>query len=367
MGETILFCGLETYSLIGGIQAFNRRVIRHLAAIATAAKLDALDVVLRNDRIEDCPATPGVRFKLPGASRVQFAREFLRSLPNARIVFLGHVNLLPFGLIARVFRPALPIVLFVHGEEVWDEPGARCKRWYEPALVRCLTRIAAVSEYTGRRMTTVFHAPSHRITHFPNGADRLSFEPGPLTNERQILTVTRIGPGDRRKHVDKALRAFAIVLKTYPDAVYEIVGDGALLAELRGLAGELGVSASVRFLGRATERELRDAYRRARVFLLPSSKEGFGIVYLEAWQYGLPVICSVEGAASEIVTDGADGYAVDPNRVEQIAERLLTLLSNAPIAPAFGERGRAKVEGRYLDSAFAGRLNGLYSELTEKR
>jgi phosphatidylinositol alpha-1,6-mannosyltransferase len=49
---------------------------------------------------------------------------------------------------------------------------------------------------------------------------------------------------------------------------------------------------------------------------LPSSKEGFGIVYLEAWQHGLPVICSSKGAPKEIVADGVDGFVVDPEDIQ---------------------------------------------------
>lgn len=60
---------------------------------------------------------------------------------------------------------------------------------------------------------------------------------------------------------------------------------------------------------------------------MPSNKEGFGIVYLEAWQHGLPVICSSVGAPSEIISDGVDGYVIDPTNVPALADRLHDLLT----------------------------------------
>ena len=78
------------------------------------------------------------------------------------------------------------------------------------------------------------------------------------------------------------------VLKYDAEIILEIVGDGVLRPGLESLAAQIGVERSVRFLGRLADEDLKNAYARASVFAMPSSKEGFGIVYLEAWQFGLP-------------------------------------------------------------------------------
>jgi glycosyltransferase involved in cell wall biosynthesis len=96
---------------------------------------------------------------------------------------------------------------------------------------------------------------------------------------------------------------------------------------------------------------------------MPSSKEGFGIVYLEAWQFGLPVICSDQGASSEVVSDGLDGFVVDPANVSMICDRLQILLTQPALAKAMGERGRRKVDARFLDPMFQTNLNALIDEL----
>lgn len=363
--KVTIFCALETYSLVGGLQNFNRRVIEHLDGFSRSGAIAPATVILMRDNPTDSPLLPFVRFCHPGANRFAFAWKFLLSVRRAETLLLGHVNLLPLSLVARLVRPGLPILLFVHGDEVWNAPEHRPMRFYEPWMLRAVTRIASVSRYTAGRMASSFHAPASKFLLFPNAVDPIEARATQKFGPPTLLTVTRIGPGDREKNVDKALRAFARLDAELPELVYEIVGDGSLRDELEALARELGISNRVRFLGRVDDATLCEAYERADVFILPSSKEGFGIVYLEAWQRGLPVICSREGASSEIVSDGIDGFAVDPNDIDALAERLRLLLSNRATARAFGERGRVKVEENYLDAVFETRFHELLRELRD--
>ena len=173
----------------------------------------------------------------------------------------------------------------------------------------------------------------------------------------------RLGAADREKNVAEIIRAVAKLRQSLPGLTYEIAGDGPLQPELEALAKELGAGDIVKFLGFITDGELDKAYARASVFALPSAKEGFGIVYLEAWQRGLPVICSSEGASKEIVEDGVDGFVVDPADVSILADRLHLLLSQPGRAKAMGERGRRKVEANYLNPVFKANLGRLIDDL----
>jgi glycosyltransferase involved in cell wall biosynthesis len=159
------------------------------------------------------------------------------------------------------------------------------------------------------------------------------------------------------------IRAVARLRKSIADLRYLIIGDGALRPELEALSAELGVADIVKFCGWVGQAELSAAYERATVFAMPSSKEGFGIVYLEAWQRGLPVICSKAGASSEVVTDGVDGFVVDPADISMICDRLQTLLSRPELCQAMSVHGRRKVEAKYLHSAFEANLNAILDDL----
>ncbi len=352
----IIFCALETFSLIGGLQNFNRRVIRHLGRLSVARSASAAEVFLLRETNEGVPDMAGVNFNAPGQSRTRFVWLVLRNVIRCECLLLGHVNLLPLAFLAKFLRPSLLIVLFVHGDEVWNDPTHRAMRFYEPWLLKCVTRIASVSNYTAQRMADAFSVPKEKFCQFPNAVDVINCALPNFLDGPSVLSVTRMGHGDREKNIDKVLQAVSLILPDIPNLRYNIVGDGEMRPELEMHAKELGIADSVHFYGRVNDDALQQAYENATLFVLPSSKEGFGIVYLEAWQHGLPVICSVKGASSEIVSDGFDGFAVDPDNVSALAERMKLLLGDRSLAQLFGSRGREKVFARYLDTAFADRL-----------
>ena len=290
------------------------------------------------------------------------------AVTTANLFVLGHVNLLPLAVLVRCLRPKLPILLFVHGDEVWNDPRiSHEKRWFEPWFLRAVTKIASVSAFTAETMGREFHVRQAKFSLLPNAVDPLKSLPEANIREAAtILSVTRLEPGDREKNVGNMIRAVAKLRHEMPGLKYEIAGDGGLRPELETLASDLGVSDCVKFLGLITDAKLDAAYARATVFALPSSKEGFGIVYLEAWQRGLPVVCASKGAPKEIVADGVDGFVVDPGDVSMLADKLNLLLSRPELAAAMGESGRRKVEAKYLDTVFRQNLDGLIDDLLSR-
>lgn len=362
--QRIVLCALETYSKIGGLQNFNRRVIRNLAERARERRDPPLRVLLLRDQSASIPCAAGAEVAGIDRRMAFFLAASRAALAPATLFLVGHINLLPLAALVRCLRPRLPILLFVHGDEVWNDPRHRAKRWYESWLLRGVTRIASVSSFTAKTMAREFAVPPEKFVMLPNAVDKLSPVPGAPPRERAtILTVTRLGSGDREKNVGQVVRAVAKLNRSLPGLRYEVAGDGPLRPELETLARDLGAADAVTFLGRLTDAELDAAYGRAAVFAMPSSKEGFGIVYLEAWQHGLPVICSAVGAPSEIVADGVDGFAVDPADVALLAKKLRLLLSRPELARQMGERGRQKVEAQYLNAAFRANLDKIVDEL----
>jgi glycosyltransferase involved in cell wall biosynthesis len=265
-------------------------------------------------------------------------------------------------------HPKSPVLLFVHGDEVWNDAKHRKTRPLERLFLRLITRIASVSRYTADVMAKEFHVSKQKFVLLPNAVDQLSQTQLAHRNAEQpmILTVSRLGIGDYEKHVDKVLRAVALLREDWPSICYEIVGEGVLKSELQELARELGLQENVVFHGRADEKALSGAYARASIFILPSSKEGFGIVFLEAWLHGLPVICGSEGAPKEVVTDGVDGYVVNPYNIEAIAASLGKLLKEPVKAREMGNSGFEKVKKQYLNIHFEQNLNKITDDMLER-
>jgi glycosyltransferase involved in cell wall biosynthesis len=116
-------------------------------------------------------------------------------------------------------------------------------------------------------------------------------------------------------------------------------------------------------LGPVLGRDKQDLLAATDVFALPSRIDSFGIVYLEAWAYGKPVIGARAGGVPDVIDDGEDGLLVEFGDVEGLAEAIEALLREPERARAMGRRGRAKVEGRYTWAHVYDRLRAVYEQL----
>ncbi|MDF0546114.1 glycosyltransferase family 4 protein [Sphingobium sp. H39-3-25] len=369
---TILFAGLSAYGAHGGIQRFNRRVIETLERIAAGPHLAPgsdrparLSVLMLADPADAMAQRGGTgtigpaRSMGAGGSRARFALAFLKAGWRADLLLLGHINLLPFAMLFRLLRPRGRVILFAHGVEVWGDPLYRQPKSWEPRFFRlAVDQIAIVSAYSRSLMARAFGVPMDKFSLFPNAVD-VTETPARDMPGAQVLAVSRLAATEREKHVDALIRALPQVLEAVPAARLTIIGDGALREELEALAQALGVEGYVDFAGFVTEEELAQAYAGAALFALPSSKEGFGIVYLEAWLRGLPVIASRYGAGGEVVADGVDGFAVDPADIDAMARAMIDLLRDREKARRFAAAGRAKVEQLYSAQAFQRNLEAL--------
>jgi len=171
-----------------------------------------------------------------------------------------------------------------------------------------------------------------------------------LENKKFILTVGRL---IERKGQDKVIEALPRIMRVAPDVTYLIVGRGSKLDELRMKVKDMKLNRQVRFFTDILDSELPAFYQNAELFIMPSRQladgdvEGFGIVYLEANFYGLPVIGGRSGGAAEAVEQGVNGLLVDPLSVNDIAQAIMSLLTNPARAREFGERGRRRVAARF--------------------
>jgi glycosyltransferase involved in cell wall biosynthesis len=122
--------------------------------------------------------------------------------------------------------------------------------------------------------------------------------------------------------------------------------DGAIARDIASRAAALGVSDRVRFTGPVAGVE--SAYHAADVFAMPSSREAFGMVIVEAMASGLPVIASrIDGVTDEIVEDGISGYLVEPRDPAALADALATVLANPAAASKLGTHARESVVSRF--------------------
>jgi phosphatidylinositol alpha-1,6-mannosyltransferase len=212
------------------------------------------------------------------------------------------------------------------GHGVLSRPALR--RALDATALRRVDQVVAVSQFTADRFRRArpYGRPPMVI---PNGVEPFFLEKAPPADAsrrcRRILTVAGLDQR-QRKNVDGLIRAMHLVGDRL-DLECWIAGDGDGRPALEQLARELNVRQRVRFLGRISNAELREAYRSARLFVLvprpePTDVEGFGIVYLEAAAAGTPSLAGPFGGATDAVADGVSGFFARGPGPEDIASAL---------------------------------------------
>ena len=219
------------------------------------------------------------------AGYVVHALRAARALGPFDVVFCGHLFAAPLAAAVARFAGA-QYWQQLHGIEAWSCPGRIVQRAVEGASL-----VTAVSRHTRRLFLSWARNAPESVKVLPNTVDE-RFHPGPkpagllarhgLTGKTVLLTVSRLAAAERYKGHDRVIRALAQLLPTHPDLVYVIAGDGDDRHHLEELAGRWGCWR--RFASWATCRteDLPDLYRTADVFVMPSTGEGFGIVFLQA-------------------------------------------------------------------------------------
>jgi glycogen synthase len=180
---------------------------------------------------------------------------------------------------------------------------------------------------------------------------------------RYVLALGRVV---EKKGFDLLIKAFARVADRHPDVSLAIAGDGPSLPGLRRLAEDLALADRVRLPGRLARPEVAAAMAGAEVFVMPSRLEPFGIVVLEAWRAGRPVIATSRGGPAEFVTDGEDGLLADPFDIDKLAEALDRLLTDQALRQSLGEAGRRRA-GEFAWPIIADQYRQRYAAIPPPR
>jgi glycosyltransferase involved in cell wall biosynthesis len=360
----LLIAALGIYSRVGGIERYLQRVIQCLAEDPEAG---AVEVVILWDPPRDLPADAGgVGLTACHSDKLRFALTFARTVLSLKpeVVLFGHVLLAPLAGLARLLSPKSRRLLLAYGVEVWGQESQRGVPWWERLMIRrWVDRVVSISQFTADRMREHYRLPAGMYSLMPCAVD---IGPAPATTRKRrrkgqrLLTVSRLV--ERYKGWHQVLRALPKVVQKVPEVEYVVVGEGPLRAELEVLAEREGVANHVRFTGRLGTEELEQVYADSDVFVMPSSGEGFGIVFLEAWAHGLPVVAGNRDAAAEFITPTVDGLTVDPSSTEDIAGAILQLLQDSTAARRMGMDGYRQVRQRFSHQQFCGALQRLLQE-----
>jgi glycosyltransferase involved in cell wall biosynthesis len=211
--------------------------------------------------------------------------------------------------------------------------------------------VIAVSRALKEEVMWMYEVPDWKVSVVYNGVEPHHFDgwidPG------QVRVGYQIGPMDpmvlfvgrmvEQKGPDLLIEAVPSILQFYPETKFVLAGDGEMRQAVEHRAHELNVSHATRFVGFKKGWDLVDLYRACDVVCVPSRNEPFGIVVLEAWSAGKPVVVSNHGGPNEYVWHEVNGLKVYPNS-DSVAWGLGTLFLNFERARWMGRNGRIAVE-----------------------
>jgi glycogen(starch) synthase len=178
-------------------------------------------------------------------------------------------------------------------------------------------------------------------------------------DQRYVLGIGRVV---EKKGFDLLIRGFARIADRHPDVELRIGGSGPALGHLTGLAEATGLGDRVRFLGRQNRADVAALMAEADCLAVPSRLEPFGIVVLEGWRAGTPVLCTSYGGPPEFVEDGVSGLLVDPFDTDAVATGLDRLLGDASLRATIGAAGAAQVRD-FGWGQIAEKYRGIYRSL----
>ncbi len=241
----------------------------------------------------------------------------------------------------------------------------------EREIIGCSDVVIANAQAEANELIHHYGASPERIEIVPPGVDHAFFSPGDRAGARAalelgdhpvLLFVGRIQP---LKGLDVAVRTLAAVERR--DAVLVVVGGTSgpagdeHLAEVRQLAGELGVADRVRYVPAQPHHLLSTFYRAADVTVVPSRSESFGLVALESAACGTPVVATAVGGLGTLVHHGESGFLVPDRDPERFAAHVDGILADPTLADDLGAGG-ARIARGYTWSTTAARLRRVYQD-----
>ena len=283
---------------------------------------------------------------LAATAGLSLAASLARRLNHFDDIDVIHAHgALPCGHAAYALSKLLgvPFVMTIHGEPAQALLAGRFANLAYRGALKNAFRVVLVGEPLRGHVLSL-GVPKQNIVVVHNGVRRSDVATTPKARSRDLqsafllLSVSNLA--DNKGIVDN-LRAMRMLLdKGHDNVRYVVIGEGSQLPELKELTSKLGLATHVRFLGQLGHDEAMRWMASCDVFSLPSWRESFGLVYLEAMLHGRPVIGISGQGPSQFVEHGKTGFLVEAHQPSQIADGISDLFATPARAQAIGDAGK---------------------------
>ena len=271
--------------------------------------------------------------------------------------------IVPQGLVAamlcRLTRRSPRLLVTSHGSDFYALTSRvidSLKRW----VLQRADAVSVVSE--AMRQDCEQGGYANKVIVQPMGVDfDTLFTPGDGTQSRDGLVF--VGRLVEIKGVEHLVRAMHLLVKQFPDLRLKIVGDGPLRRQLQDLAAGLNLANNIEFMGAVPHSDVPQVLQSAGIFVMPSIREGFGLVAVEAMGCGCAVVASDLPAVRDTVKDGETGLTAEVANASDLAEKISRLLRDEELRSALAKQGREAAKARFGWSRIGRRYAGIINDM----
>lgn len=326
------------FSATGGIEKVCRVAGKALYEMSLHGEASS-SIYSMHDKDEDAAGNkyfPLEIFHGFAGKKLHFIFSAIKQGRKSNTVILSHINLILVGWLIKKISPSTRLIMFAHGIEVWELLSKR-KKW----MLGCCDQIFAVSNFTSEKMQEMHQVPKVKCHVLNNCLDPFLAESLKGTLNKQLrqkygykeddiilFTLARLSSSEKYKGYDKVLQSMVSLKKTVPGIHYLLAGsyDEKEKRSLEILLEELNISERVKMAGFVKENDLVEYFSMADIYIMPSMKEGFGIVFIEAMHYGLPVIAGNKDGSVDALCNGKLGLLVNPSDVQAITDAVSKII-----------------------------------------
>jgi phosphatidylinositol alpha-1,6-mannosyltransferase len=355
MSKNISLLSLQIFNTTGGIQKMVRTLAHALNTLSEKKGWDFKLSSLYESNADLMTAyLPQNKFNGYNENIVKFIFRtvFVKKKPD--VVILTHINLAVVGLLTRLFNPGCEIWLITHGIEVW-----RPLSFHKKLIIKRSDKIICVSDFTKQQMHKWHKTPLEKCHVLNNAIDPFIKLPSNFSKPQYLLskysinikqpivfTLTRLASTEKYKGHDMVLRAVRDLKDKFPDIKYILSGqyDKKEGLRVKQLIADMDLTNQVILTNFVEEKELADHFLLADLFVLPSKKEGFGIVFIEALACGLPVICGNADGSLDAIKNGELGTAINADDLDELIESITAHLT-VPLT----NQNRSKLQTKCLE------------------
>ena len=362
----ILVLLTDLFEGVGGIQTFNRSFVKALSDIAEKKDCKITLLVFNDSKhsysFNPCFNPKRVQYFSFNRSKLRFAISALINVLKTPIVIFGHVNFVPLAIGLRPINLRSKMLMILYDINIKNKFS-----FLQRLGVQLLNKIISISISTQERATLLnelekmyFDILPCTLNPFQDRNIKLkSREELKLPSGVMILTVSRLDSFHRYKSIDQIIKTASQVLIEIPDAFYIIAGDGSDRKRLEKLVEDLRVQERVIFLGQVSDDLLLSYYKNCDIFVLPSTEEGFGIVFLEAMYFSKPCIGARATSIPEVIEEGKTGLLCEANNIKSLTDSIIKLLKDENLRSSLGRAGKERLEKKFSYEIFKKRLEEI--------